>query len=509
MSKYIIAHDLGTSGNKATLFSTEGKLIKSAVLPYDAHFFNVCCAEQDPADWWHAVCTTTRELLQGIDPEDVLAISFSAHMMGCLPVDAQGNPLRPSIIWADTRSTREAEAVAEKIDPKTFFHIVGHRLSSSYTLTKIMWLKNNEPEIYEKAHCFLQAKDYIVFKLTGQMMTDYSDASGTNMFDINTFEWSKTILDAAGVDMGKLPKPMPSTTVAGTVLPDVAKECGLSTSTKVVLGGGDGMCASVGAGSISEGKTYSCLGTSAWIATAAKKPIFDEGMVLTNWAHVVPGYVTPLGTMQAAGASFSWLKNNICTSEAIEAKEQGKSVYDLINEAIASAPAGSNGIVYLPYLLGERSPRWNVDAKGCFLGLKMVNTRADMLRSVIEGIGYNLRVVLNAMTENGVDVDSISLVGGMAKGKVQREIFASVWNRPVQQLNFIEEAGSIGAAVIGGVGVGAFESFEAVNRFIQPVDTIQPDPESVAVYDEYQKVFDNAYNALYPVFPEMTKLSNL
>lgn len=507
MSKYIISHDLGTSGNKATLFSTEGKLIKSTVCSYDTHYFNVNWAEQNPEDWWTAVCNSTKQLLEGYDPEDVLVISFSGHMMGCLPVNASGTPLYPHILWADTRATEEVEELARRIDTREYFETIGHRLSSSYTLAKIMWLKKHEPEIYAQTHCFLQAKDYIVYRLTGQMMTDVSDASGTAMLNIHTFEWAEPIIALAGIDIKKLPKIMPSTTVAGTVLPKAAAQCGLSQKTQVVIGGGDGSCASLGAGSIAQGKTYSCLGTSAWIATTSDKPLLDEKMVLTNWAHVVPGHVAVIGTMQAAGASFSWLKNNLCAEESIQAKAQGGNVYDRINEAIASVPAGSNGLLFLPYLMGERSPRWNVDAKGCFLGLKMTNTRADMMRSVIEGIGYNLRVILKAMLDNGVAVERIDLVGGMAKGEIERHIFADIWKRPVALLNYIEEAGAIGAAVIGGVGIGVFNSFEEVNRFMHVTDTVEPQEENMALYDACHEAFDEAYNLLCPLFVKLTALA--
>ena len=498
--KYIIAHDLGTSGNKATLFSTEGQLIRNTTYAYDVHYFNDCWAEQNPEDWWIAVCQTTKTLLANINKEDVIAVSFSAHMMGCLPVDQTGKALRPAIIWADGRATKEAAQVAAQISPQDFFHICGHRLSANYTLSKIMWLMNNEPQIYQQTYKFLQAKDYIVHRLCGKMMTDYSDASGTNMFDLNTFTWSQRILSISGIDPQKLPTLAPSTTIAGNVLPSVSAECGLSASTQVVLGGGDGMCASVGAGSIKEGKTYSCLGTSAWIATASRKPIYDEQMILCNWAHVVPGYIVSLGTMQSAGASFSWAKNTLCAYESWQAKELGQSVYNCINERIEVSPAGSNGILFLPYLMGERSPRWNPNAKGCFIGLKITNTHADLMRSVIEGIGYNLRVILEALIENGIQIPYIDLVGGIARGNIQRKIFSDIWERPVRTLNFLEEAGSIGAAVIAGVGVGVFESFEEVSRFIHVTDIIEPDQSNTKIYNRYYSIFNQTYTSLVSVF---------
>lgn len=503
MEKYIIAHDLGTTANKATLFSTDGRMISSAVRSYDTHYFNDNWAEQNPEDWWEAVCETTASMARLVPPEDVLAISFSGHMMGCLAIDDHGKPLRPHILWSDMRATRQMARLLSQVPEKEFYAITGHRASAAYTLEKIMWVKDNEPEVYARTACFIHPKDYMVYRLTGRVMSDFSDASGTNAFDINTFEWSKKLLDCAGVDIGRLPKLVPSITVAGTLLPEAAAACGLTTQTKVVLGAGDGATASVGAGSVREGITYGCMGTSAWIGSTSKKPLVTDRRLIVNWASAVPGLINPIGTMQAAGASFSWLKNQICTQETAEAAARGVSAYDLINEEIAKSPAGSNGILFLPYLLGERAPRWNSEATGCFVGLKMVNSRCDVLRSVVEGIGYNLRIVLDEFTGSGLDPESIALVGGMAKGAVERQIFADIWNHRILKLNYTEEAGSIGAAVIGGVGIGVFDSFDAVNSFWQVTDTVDPDPANAAVYEKYLPVFNQTYESLLGVYTTM------
>ena len=506
MGKYIIAHDLGTTGNKATLFSLDGRLISSSVYSYDTHYYNGSWAEQDPADWWRAVCETTSAMAKLVPPEEIVAMSFSGHMMGCLPVDENGTPLHPHILWCDLRATKQAAELEAKISLRDFYAITGHRLSASYALEKMMWIKENKPDIYKRTACFLNAKDYMVYRLTGQMYTDYSDATGCNAFDINEFVWSKKLLDYAGIDAAKLPKPMPSTTVVGNILPEAAKACGLTQNTKIVLGGGDGACASVGAGSVSVGVTYACLGTSGWLATTTDRPIISDRMIIANWAHAVPGLINPMGTMQSAGASYSWLKNTICHLEIEHGKASGKSPYELINQEIAQAPVGSNGVIFLPYLIGERAPRWNPDAKGCFLGLKMENTRGDVLRSVIEGVGYNLRVILDEFIDNGLKPEKIAAVGGLVIGEIQRRIFADIWNCRVNTLNFTEEAGSIGADVTGGVGIGEYESFEAVHSFWHVTSTVEPDPERAAIYNEYLRVFNKAYDALVGVFADMSAL---
>ncbi len=506
MPKYLIAHDLGTSGNKATLFTTEGEYVKSKVASYDTDFFNANWAEQEPEDWWKAVCRSTKELMQGLDAGSVAAISFSGQMMGCLCLDKNGIPLRKHIIWADMRAVKEEQALRESIDPYEFYHITGHRPSASYSLPKLLWIKNNEPEVYKNTYKVLNAKDYIVYKMTGQFVTDYSDGTGTNAFDLNQFCWSEKILDAMGVDRDLLPEVKPSTHIAGELGKKPAEECGLVPGIPVVIGAGDGTAATVGAGSVSEGVTYNCLGTSSWIATTSKTPIFDEEMRTFNFAHAVPGLVAPCGTMQAAGNSYAWMKKQLCGEEAMCAKESGVSIYDLINGKIARVPAGSNGLYYLPYLIGERSPRWNPNAKGAFIGLTMEHTHEDMLRSVVEGIGMNLRLILDIMRTK-TDVKEIIALGGLAKSEVCLQIFSDIFGAVVKPLNHLEEATSIGAAVCAGVGVGALSSFNEVDKFVHPVDEFTPDEKNSALYDKMLPVFDHSYHALCGVYDEIAAMT--
>ncbi len=505
MPKYLIAHDIGTSGNKASLFTTDGQLVKSTVSVYPTDYFSSNYAEQTPEDWWRAVCESTKELLHGIDNKEVLAVSFSGQMMGCVCVDKQGKALRKAIIWADMRAEEEARYLQERICMDRFYRTVGHRISSAYSIEKLMWVKAHEPDVYRNTHKMLLAKDYIIYKLTGQFLTDFSDASGTNAFDLNTFQWSEEILAAAGIDGALLPEAVASTTIAGEITNKVSQECGLAPGTMVVVGGGDGMCASVGAGSIAEGKTYNCLGSSSWICTTSKAPIYDDQYRTFNWAHIVPGMIGPCGTMQAAGASFSWLKNEVCTLETERAQERGISPYELINEQIAGSQPGANGLLFLPYLMGERSPRWNANAKGAFVGLKMEHRRADMLRSVVEGIGLNLNIILQILRQH-IPIEEMTVIGGLAKGGIQRQILADIYGMRILRLNHLEEATSIGAAVTAGVGIGVHKSFDDVYRYIE-VDAIEePTAANTAVYQKMQPIFDKAYFDLVDVFEGLCQL---
>ena len=505
MPKYLLAHDIGTSGDKATLFTTEGVLVKSKIYSYETNFFRDNWAEQNPHDWWTAVCRTTKEILEGIQKEDIVAVSFSGQMMGCLCVDKEGNPLRPAIIWADMRSVKETAFIGERITPKRFYRVTGHRLSPSYGVEKLLWVKNNEPEIYENTYKMFNAKDYIVFKLTGEFLTDFSDASGTCMLDINTTAWSDEILSAAGIDGDKLPDLKESTYRAGGVTPEAAEQTGLAAGTSVICGGGDGLCAAVGAGCIKEGVAYNYVGSSSWIAITTPKPIFDENMRTFNWVHIVPGYVSPCGTMQCAGGSYNWLKNEICKSETLQAEQQGVSPYELINTEIESSPVGAKGLIFLPYLVGERSPHWNPNAKGAFIGLKMEHKREDILRSVLEGVTLNLNVILSEFKQNA-HIEKMIVIGGGAKGKVWRQIMADIYNVQILKPNYLEEATSMGAAVTGGVGAGVFKDFNVIDNFIEIESIDYPIEKNTQKYNKLVPLFAESYASLEHIFERLSNV---
>ena len=505
MKRYLLAHDVGTSGNKATLFTVDGELVASKTFPYGTRYFNTNWAEQNPHDWWQAVCLSTQALVQGIDVAEIASVSFSGQMMGCLCVDQHGNPLRNAIIYCDQRAQKESQAILRQIDPKEFYRIAGHWVNESYSLEKLMWVQANEPEVYRNTFKMLHAKDYIIFKLTGQMVTDHSDASGTNAFDINTFTWSEKIIRLAGVAREMFPEAKRSIDVAGTVTSQAAQETGLKEGTPVVIGGGDGSCAGIGVGCIKPGIAYNYLGSSSWIALMVDKPVFDEKMRIMNWAHTIPYALQPSGTMQTAGASYNWLKNEICTQEVQQAEAQGISPYELINDAIAQSVPGAHGILFLPYLLGERTPRWNPNAKGAFIGLNLAHKRADVLRAVMEGITYNLEIILSAFRKQ-VPIDTITVIGGGAKGGVWRQMMADIYNAKILKPNYVEEATSMGAAIIGGVGVGAFQDFNVVERFIKIESECLPNAANREQYLKMMPIFDKCYYALEEIYQDLANV---
>jgi xylulokinase len=508
MASYLLAHDLGTSGNKATLYTYDGALVASRTVGYDTHYFNGNWAEQNPEDWWQAICLSTRQLLEAAKAgaSEIAVVALSGQMMGCTPVDRQGAALRPSILYCDQRATAETRQILSKIDLASFYRIVGHRASASYPLEKLMWIRDREPATYARTYKTLCAKDYINCRLTGRMATDYSDASGTNAFDLNAFRWSDKIIELAGLDGEKFPEPLESTAILGTLTRQAAGETGLKEGTPVAVGGGDGSCAGVGVGCIRPGAAYNYLGSSSWVALTAKEPIVDPQMRTMNWAHCVPGYLHPSGTMQTAGASHNWLKNTLCQPEVERGARLGVSPYQLIDEAVAAVPAGARGVLFLPYMLGERTPWWNPNARGAFLGLNLATKREDMLRAVLEGIAMNLGIIVNIFRGH-LAIAAMTVIGGGARSQVWRQIMADVYDCPVQSLSFLEEATSMGAAVIGGVAAGVFRDFEVIHRFVRVDQTATPDAENREVYRKLLPVFEHAYRSLVDVYEELARLN--
>ena len=509
MGTYILAHDLGTSGDKASLYTENGTLTASATYNYGTMYPKAGWAEQDPEDWWEAVCASTKIVLDkaGLNGEDVACISFSGQMMGALPLDASGKPLRHSIIWADARAAEETDHMREAVGEDELYQITGTSIAPTYSLEKILWIKNHQRDIYDAAAAFVNAKDFIVYRLTGKFATDLSDASGTNMLDIQKKKWSTEILSAAGVDPGKLPPLYPSTAVIGYVLPGVAEKAGLSEKTAVVIGGGDGPCATVGAGAVEDGDAYVYYGSSSWIAVAGRKPLYDPDQRTFNLCHLDPDLYMAPGTMQSAGGSYEWLRDTVCMAEKHASELVGEGTYELMSAEAASSTPGSKGLLFLPYLLGERCPYWNPHARGAFVGLSRAHTRADIIRSVLEGVVFNLCVILDLFRGQGVDIRELTAIGGGIRSDLLSQMMADIYEVNIKRPVVLEEATSFGAAVAGGVGTGIFGGFHEVKDMIKIRDTITPDLQSTAAYKKLYPVFQDAYASLVGVYESLAQLN--
>ena len=508
---YILAHDLGTTGNKATLFeAASGAAVATAFEAYDTAYPQPNWAEQDPADWWRAVQNSTRRLLASSVAagetgaelrRSIAVVSFSGMMNGALAIDAKGIPLRSAILWADQRATAEAEFLAECCDPEQVYRRTGHRSGPAYTAAKMLWIQRHQPEVYARPHQFLQAKDYAAYKLSGVFATDYSDASSTNLFDLQQRAWAVDIVEAVGLDPRKLPPAHPSSTVIGQVTSEAAAETGLLAGTPVVIGGGDGACATVGAGSVAPGDAYNYIGSSSWIAVTAERPLYDPQMRTFTYAHLDPELYFPTGTMQCAGGAFDWL-------ERLLRGESETRLYDELNVAAAGVEPGAKGLLFLPYLIGERSPHWNPLARGVFLGLAMSHGRAEMARAVMEGVAFNLKTILDAFLDQGAAIKAMRLIGGGARSGLWRQILADVYGLPILRPTLLAEATALGAAVAGGVGVGLFPNFRVARELVQVQESEQPNPAHSRRYAALYNLFQQSYAALEPLFEPLATLSD-
>ena len=502
---YILAHDLGTSGNKAVLYALDGTLVESAVRDYPTYYPFSGAVEQEAGDWWEAVCGCTKHLLEsaGVSASDIACVSFSAQMMGCLLVDKAGAPLRRALIWADTRGSSQEKRMLESAGPENGYRITGHRLSASYSAAKLLWVRDNEPELYKKAAKMLHVKEYVILRLTGEIVTEYSDASGTNLLDISKKEWSGELLSAFDVPRGLLPDLYPSAHIAGKVTAEASRLTGLLEGTTVVIGGGDGSCACVGAGVVKPGKVYNVIGSSSWISNVAEKPYFDPEMRTFNWFHLDENLYTPCGTMQAAGYSYAWFRDALCGEERWAANIAGVSPYKLIDRLVENTAPGAGGLLFLPYLLGERSPLWDHNARGAFIGLGISTGKGDMARAVLEGVGFNLKIILDIL-ETCAPINEVTVIGGGAKAAAWLQILANIWQKPLIVPRYLEEATSIGAAICGGVGIGAYPGFDIAESFNRPAGTVQPDKELAGVYNSLFVQFREAYTRLKPVFQSIS-----
>ncbi len=337
------------------------------------------------------------------------------------------------------------------------------------------------------------------------MATDFSDASGTNAFDLNSFKWSDRIIGLAGLDPAMFPEALPSTAILGGITDAAAAATGLKAGTPVAVGGGDGSCAGVGVGCVKPGTAYNCLGSSSWIALTVEKPIVDPAMRTMNWAHCVPGFLHPSGTMQTAGSSHRWMKEVLATVETAAGAAQGKDPYLLMEEAVLRSPVGANGVLFLPYMLGERTPWWNPNARGAFVGMNLATTREDLMRAVLEGITLNLGLIVDIFRQH-VPMDRITLVGGGARSAAWRQMMADVYGCRVEALNFLEEATSMGAAVIGGVAAGVFKDFDVIHRFIAVENANDPIAANQAHYRTVAPIFEKAYHGLKSVYDDLAAL---
>ncbi len=486
----IIAHDLGTTGNKASLHSDDGKMLQHCTVPYPAHFASGGVAEQNPMDWWEAVGQATKKLTQmaNVSANEITGIGISGQMMGAIFLDENYNPTRDAIIWADFRAQKQSDYLIEKVGLEKAYKRLGHRLNPTYSIAKVMWVRDNQPEVWSKTRHICIAKDFINHKLTNRFVTEPSDASSTNCFDQLNLVWDEEILKVADIPVSYFPEIVKSTSVIGGLTSAAADHLGLNVGTPVVAGGGDGPMAALGAGIISPTDgAYACMGSSSWVAVSTAKPLHDAKMRSMTWNHIVPNQFSPTATMQAGGASLQWIVEDLMPASE-------KDRFNILLGEAEKVSSADDGLYFLPYILGERSPYWNPSAAGAFIGLGRHHDRSYLVRAVLEGVAFNLLTCIQAFTDNGVPIDQVDVIGGGAESALWLQIFSDIWGVKVRSRSIVEDANSLGAAVTTLVALGKGE-FSMVKQLSTITAEFNPSSDSKK-YVRQHEIFLDGYNKL-------------
>ena len=506
MTQYIIAHDVGTSGNKAVLVDTAGKVYATTTAPYAVHYPCPDWAEQDPEDWWHAIATTTRHVIAkaGIAPSDVLCMVFATQMLGIVPMSKDGQPLRPGIIWLDARAPEQAERIMHKFVHRKLFAIVaGAELSGKDGLPKLLWLKENEPHIYHGMTCFLDVNGYLTYRATGKMVCEWSCAAAFGM-DLKKKDWLRGITGYIGLDMDKFPPLVRSVDQVGGMTAPAAAECGLLEGTPIMGGAGDAASAAVGAGAVREGDGHIYLGTSGWVAvTTAKMPTGKHGVATVHSSD--PAKAMLYAEMETAGACLKWIADEFYKAE--QADPNVPNVYKLMDQRVEQIPPGSDYIVCTPWLYGERAPVADTWVRSTFFNISADHTREHLLRAVYEGVAYNLRWMIDIVERTfGFPLPNLRIIGGGAQGKPWMQIVADVTGRRVETVANPLEAGAVGAALTAAVGLGLYPNFESLRDVVQVEHEFEPQPANTEVYKVLYEAYQRLYSSLRGLYRDVNEV---
>jgi len=495
MPKTIIAYDLGTGGNKASLYDTDGRLLAAAFVPYQTRYPQAGWHEQRPEDWWRAVVESTKGLLaqRNVQPEQIECLAISGHSLGCVPLDAGGNLLRESTpIWSDKRPAAEVAEFFEKIDPIRWYRLTGNGFPAPhYTVLKIMWYRRHEPEMFDRIDKIIGTKDYINFRLTGQVKTDYSYASGSGVYDLTGWQYSEELIAASGLPRALFPEIVPSTHILGELTAEAAEQLGLPRKVKVAAGGVDNSCMALGARNIAEGRVYASLGSSSWVAVSSDKPLLDDRARPYVFTHVMPGMFTSAIGVFSTGTSFQWVRDHVCANLAVQAKLQGKSAYELMTALAEKSPPGANKLLFNPSLAGGSSMEASPHIRGAFLGLDLGHAQADLVRAAMEGIALNLRMAIDELRGLCRVADEMVAVGGGSQSPLWQQIYADAMNIKVVKTNVGQEAGSLGAAAVAAVGAGLWSGFSKIDE-VHQVESVAHPSEQAGVYEKLLPIFRHA-----------------
>jgi xylulokinase len=491
MAKTIIAYDLGTGGAKASLYDADGICLAGAFVPYETIYPNSGWHEQRPSDWWRAVVASTRILLEQKpgSASNVDCLGISGQSLAVIPLDSRGSLLRESIpIWSDTRASRQTADFFSRVDRDRWYMTTGNGFPAEcYSVFKIMWYRDNEPGLFSRITTVMGSKDYVNFRLTGKMLTDYSYASGTGIYDLAGWRYSQEFLTASGLPPSFFPEIVPSTRIIGTLTAEAAGDLGLPRSVKVACGGVDNSCMALGARNTGEGRVYTSLGSSCWIAVSSAKPVLEVKTRPYVFAHVIPGLFTSAVSIFSGGNSFRWIRDTVMGSGTTP---DGRDAYEVMNELAAASPIGARQLMFNPSLAGGSSLEPSPHIRGAFAGIDLRHSRGDVIRAGMEGIAMNLGAALEVLRRFGPLAPQMLLVGGGSKSPLWRQIFADVYRMECVKTNVDQEAGSLGAAAVAAVGAGLWKSLDAVDGIHTVQDVRMPIPANVEKYRRLMPAFE-------------------
>ncbi len=494
MSKKIIAYDLGTGGNKASLYDADGVCLASTFQGYETLYPGSGMHEQRPADWWSSIVNSTRQLLEetDVDKQEIECLAISGHSLGVVPINKKGELLRDSTpIWSDSRADAQAEKFFEKTDEQNWYMTTGNGFPAKlYSVFKILWYQDKEPDVFKQIDKVIGTKDYINYKLTGQVKTDFSYASGCGVYDLKGWGYSPELIQTSGLENSIFPEIVPSTEIIGELTQSAAEDLGLPKKVKVACGGVDNSCMALGARNIESGRVYLALGSSAWIAVSAEDPVLDGISRPFVFTHVIPGMFTSAVSIFSAGNSFRWLRDHICQDLVEKANQNNQDVYDLMVQLAEESPVGANKLLFNPSLAGGSSQEPNTNIRGAYSGLDLSHSRADLIRAGMEGIAMNLGSVLMVLKEFCSLSNDMVIVGGGSKSSMWRQIFADVFDMNIIKTNIGEEAGSLGAAAIAAVGSGIWNDFRKIDEIHQVENIKEPKTENYEIYKKLKPVYE-------------------
>ena len=484
-----IGVDLGTSAVKLLLMEGSGKICKIVSKEYPLYFPNPGWSEQKPEDWWTQVIAGIKELTSECDKSQVAGISFGGQMHGLVILDENDNVIRPAILWNDGRTQKETDYLNKEIGTDKLAKYTANIAFAGFTAPKILWVKANEPDNFAKIKKIMLPKDYIAYKLSGTFCTDVSDASGMLLLDVKNRKWSPEMLEICGITEAQLPKLFESYETVGTLKADIAAELGFSTSVKIVAGAGDNAAAAVGTGTVGDGMCNISLGTSGTVFISSKNFSENDNNAIHFFDHA-DGTYHLMGCMLSAASCNKWFMDEI-----LKTKDYAGEQKDITEDML-----GNNKVYFLPYLMGERSPHNNPDARGTFIGMSMDTSREDMTLAVLEGVAFGLRDSVEVARKLGIKLERTKICGGGAKSPLWKKIIANVMNMKVDVIES-EEGPALGGAMLAAVANGEYASVEeAAAKLVKIIDTVEPDPAIAARYEEQYKKFVQIYPALKDIY---------